>query len=366
MDDEIPGVVFDIGSLISKIGIAGDDSPRDVFYSVVEKVEKKSGKTDPFIGDEAYSKRKMLELIHPIKKGIIEDWENFDLLLNHSFRHLMKVDPTQHILLASEVPFNLKANRQRFTEMIFENYNFLGFYLATQTILALYASGRTTGMVIDSGYQVTHITPIYEGWALRNLSSQIEIGGKDSSLYLMNKLMEKGILSEQLDLDLIRDIKRKHAYTALNLEMELDSEYNLRDYELPDGKILKIGRERFECAELLFQPSLIQSNSPPIQNIIFQSVYSKAESEYKKELFGNIVLSGGNTMLPGITDRFHKEICSIATSPTRINVIAPPERKSSVWIGGSILASLSTFQYYYINKSDYDEFGSNIVNLRCF
>uniref|UniRef100_A0A4W5MCF8 Actin alpha cardiac muscle 1 n=1 Tax=Hucho hucho TaxID=62062 RepID=A0A4W5MCF8_9TELE len=92
----------------------------------------------------------------------------------------------------------------------------------------------------------------------------------------------------------------------------------------------------------------------------------KCDIDIRKDLYANNVLSGGTTMYPGIADRMQKEITALAPSTMKIKIIAPPERKYSVWIGGSILASLSTFQQMWISKQEYDEAGPSIVHRKCF
>lgn len=79
-----------------------------------------------------------------------------------------------------------------------------------------------------------------------------------------------------------------------------------------------------------------------------------------------MVMSGGTTMYPGIPERLEKEMVTLAPSAMKIKISAPEERKFSVWIGGSILSSLSTFQQMWISKPEYDESGPNIVHRKCF
>ncbi|KAG7118545.1 Actin like protein [Verticillium longisporum] len=66
----------------------------------------------------------------------------------------------------------------------------------------------------------------------------------------------------------------------------------------------------------------------------------KCDVDVRKDLYGNIVMSGGTTMYPGLSDRMQKEITALAPSSMKVKIIAPPERKYSVWIGGSILAAV--------------------------
>jgi len=138
-----------------------------------------------------------------------------------------------------------------------------------------------------------------------------------------------------------------------------------KTYELPDGNIITIGSERFRCAEALFQPSFIGKEAAGIHETLFQSIM-KCDVDIRKDLYGSIVLSGGTTMFPGIAERLTKAVVSLAPAAVKIRVVAPEERKYSVWIGGSILSSLSTFQQMWITKAEYDAYGPSIVHRKCF
>ena len=138
-----------------------------------------------------------------------------------------------------------------------------------------------------------------------------------------------------------------------------------KQYELPDGQVITIGNERFRCAEVLFKPSLIGKEIEGIHRCTYDSIM-KCDVDIRKDLYGNIVLSGGSTMFEGIVDRMQKEITDLAPKSMKIKIVAPPERKYSVWIGGSILSSLSTFQQMWISKQEYDESGPAIVHRKCF
>jgi actin-related protein len=129
--------------------------------------------------------------------------------------------------------------------------------------------------------------------------------------------------------------------------------------------VITIGNERFRCPEVLFQPSRLGLESRGIHETAFESVM-KCDVDVRRDLFANVVLSGGTTMFPGLPDRVQKEIAALAPSGVRVRVVAPAERKYSVWIGGSILASLSSFQQMWISRQDYDEVGPTIVHRKCF
>ena len=246
-------IVIDISSAMVKAGVSGHEAPMVEF---------------PTIGK-------------PIEHGVVTNWDDFEKNLRHLFYNELRVAPEEHPVFMTEAPLNPKANREKLTQIMFETFNVPAYYVAIQAVLSLYASGRTTGIVLDSGDGVSQAVPIQYGNALQHAIIKLDSAGGN------------------------------------------------------------------------------------LTTICYKSIM-KCDVDIRKELYANIVLSGGNTMIPGIADRMQKEISALAPPKMNVKIIASPERKYSAWIGASILADLETFQQMWISKQEYDESGPSIVHRKCF
>lgn len=212
----------------------------------------------------------------------------------------LRVDPAEHPVLLTEAPLNPKANRERMTQIMFESFSIPAFYVAIQAVLSLYASGRTSGVVIDSGDGVTHTVPIYEGYSLPHAVLRIDLAGRDLTGWMAKLLMQRGYsFTTSAELEIVRDIKQSLCYVAEDYDKELkEAESNAtleKEYELPDGQMITVGPERFQCPEALFKPEMLGNEMTGMHLTTYNSIM-KTDIDIRKDLYNNMVMSGGTTM----------------------------------------------------------------------
>ncbi|XP_008062975.1 actin-related protein T1-like [Carlito syrichta] len=370
---DVPAVIFDYGSGLSKAGLSGEIGPRHVINSVVghTKFEPSSARANQkkyFSGSEVLCTYEALCLHHPIKRGLVTNWDDLEKLWEYLFERKLGVNPSQQPVLMTEPSWNPKETREKLAEMMFENFNVPAFYLFNHAVAALHASACITGLVVDSGDGLTCTVPVFEGYSLPHAVSKLYVAGRDITELLTRILFaSRCTFPFILQKPLVNHIKEKLCYIALEPEQELCKrmEEVTKEFELPDGNVIRIGDLLHQVPEILFTPSRLDIHNPGLSKMICRSIM-KCDTDIQKNLFAEIVLSGGTTLLPGLEERLMKDLEKLASEGTSIKILACPERCFSTWIGASILTSVSSFKQRWIISADFKEFGAAVVHRRCF
>jgi len=343
-------VVFDFGSSFTKIGFAKEDEPRFIFPTIVgypvttKKKERKSRIKDIFVGYDVYYNFHNLNIIKPVNYGQITDWTAFSALISYSFSQL-NVNSENHPVLVTESAFSPQSQKEKIGDILFDNFKVPRIHFVKNSIVSLYASGRTSGVVINFGEQMIEMTSIYEGFTIDHDIRRINIGGENITTQLRQYVEELGIIIETpLDIEKVRKLKEKLCFVSLNPNME-NKENNKQNISQFNFKPTKSGyylsNKLFQAPEIFFQPDFqkLEKSDQDLVKEIFSIVYSH-DVDLREIKLQNIVLSGGTSKLSGLKERLNKELTEFFPPDINFKIIIPPNCEISSWIGGSILAGL--------------------------
>ncbi|XP_019189770.1 PREDICTED: actin-related protein 4-like [Ipomoea nil] len=424
--DEVSAIVVDLGSHTCKAGYAGEDAPKAVFPSIVGSIDqmevdnhdnpdnnsKSKSKGILYVGSQALGfRRDYMEVLPSIKDGIVADWEIVENIWDHAFRECLLIDPKEHPMLLAEPCSNTQQQREKAAELMFEKYQVPALFLAKNPVLTSFASGRATSLVIDSGGGSTTIAPVHDGYVLQRAVTTSPIGGEVLTEALMRSLEQKGIVIkprysfrrkeirpgefQMVDLDFPNTTQSYKLYYQKVIAGDIkecvcrapdtpydDTSYSnipMTPYELPDGQTIEIGADRFKIPDILFNPSLVRTipgmesfaesaaSLRSLPQMVIESI-NRSDVDIRRELYSSILLAGGTASMQQLKERLEKDLLEKSPQAARVKVLASgnaTERRFSVWIGGSILASLGSFQQMWFSKSEYEEHGALFVQRKC-
>lgn len=379
MAEASKAIVIDNGSGMIKAGMGGDEKPRAVFSCVVgtpkaEAIIPGAEKKDLYIGDEAQKMRGVLNIHYPVEHGIVTSWDYMKAIWNHTIYNELRCDAKECQLMLTEAPMNPKTNREMMIDIAFSDLGVKAFYVGIQAVLAMFSTGRTTGIVLDSGDGVTHAVPIYETYSVPHAVKKAMLAGRDITNSLQNILTDVGYNFEgSAQFQIVREIKEATCYVSADYKADMDAsgtkegkEKFAKPYTLPDGNVITIGNHRFRAPEIMFQPKeLYGKDVPGVHKLTYNSIM-ECDLDARKQLWENVILSGGSTMFDGYAERLQHELTTLAPAAISVKVIAQPDRKYAVFLGAAQLASLSAFQNSWITKQEFDEHGVSIVHRKCF
>ncbi|KAG1662258.1 Actin-like protein 6A [Nymphon striatum] len=422
--DEVGALVFDAGHYSFRVGYAGEDTPKAEIPSIVG-VSQSTSSSDPMETDSKPTNidkkyyidttnisvpREGMEMTTFLKDGMVEDWDILEKILDLTYKKHIKSESHLHPVLMSEAPWNSRAKRELLTELMFEKYNIPAFYLVKNAVLAAFANGRSTGLVLDSGATHTSAIPVHDGYVMTQAIVKSPLAGDfvtaqcrqyfaDKNIEIVSPYMigSKEIVAEGVaskwtkkpnlpDVTpsynnyLTKEVIRDFQSTVLQVsdspyEQEIVENTPTVHYEFPDGYNFDFASERFRIVEGLFDASTInnlKSFSGTTMTLGAASVITTSvgmcDVDVRPSLYSSLILTGGNTLLQGYSERLNRDLSNKTPPSMRLKLICSggtTERRFGAWIGGSILASLGSFQQMWISKQEYDEVGKSQVDRKC-
>uniref|UniRef100_A0A5S6QEU3 Actin-like protein 6A n=1 Tax=Trichuris muris TaxID=70415 RepID=A0A5S6QEU3_TRIMR len=423
--EDISALVFDAGSHTIRVGFAGDDAPKidlPAFVGVGPRPENPPEKGEscgyiPFqhLGENGtyyigtipiHFPREDVEMATALHDSMIEDWDMFEGILQFVYDYYIG-NSSEFSALFTEPAWNRRDKREQLAELMFEKFGSPAFFLAKSAVLAAYAHGRTSALVVDSGASQTYAVAVLDGYCIPATIARSPLAGdfistsclqylQSANIEVVPKYMIKSkescdggkqaVWKKKSDLpkvtqsfhncmvkEAIDDLKACALQVSdTALETELVEKYPRVHYEFPNGTGVDLGKERFEITETLFdtsfiKPGMLTSPALSISSVISTSI-NLCDNENRASLYGAVLVTGGNSLLSGFTERLNYEINQRLTSNVKVKLLHAPstlERRFGAWTGGSILGSLPAFQKMWISKQEYEESGRGIVIKKC-
>ncbi|EFP07240.1 hypothetical protein CRE_13514 [Caenorhabditis remanei] len=427
--DEVSGLVFDAGSQSFRVGFAGEEYPKGdipsyiaVQESLPDDVIEKDEAMETGDNSNVQTKREKnfyigtTKIIVPrarttmenfMKEGLIEDWDLFEKIVEHSYENILYSNPSEHPVLFSESAWNDRGRREKLTELMFEKFQVPAYYLSKNVVLSCFAQCRTHGLMVDSGASQTSVVPVFDGYAVTHAVVKCPIGGDVIADQLANMLEQQNVdlvptykiagkeevsegdpakwtpkknlpeVTPSYDKFMKKMILEDMAATMLqlcdtNIDMDYVEKLPSTPYAFPNGYTKEFGAERIKLPECLFDINYLKTDQKKegLMTVAQMAATSAnlADIDIRPTLFSNVTVTGGNSLILGFTERLNYALATKCPPTIKLRVFAAPtpqERKYGAWIGGSILGSLGTFQQMWVSKAEYDETGKVIVDKKC-
>lgn len=385
--DEQDVIVLDNGSGFLKVGFSGEDAPRAVLPMVVATTTVDEAREDEhavsadsaaqkknqnFYGEEALL-QEHATITWPVRRGEIRLESNYkdalESLWEHTIRNVLGVEQEDlPVLIADSLPLGQAAypSRKWMAEIMFEKLKVKSVAIFNTAVLSLFSTGRTRGLVVESGEGRTHAVPVFEGYAIPHAIFKMEVAGGDITAKVQ-EMMEQGNCEFASNMRVMQAMKEKVCSVALDYNTAMKSrdiaDDESKSFELPDGNIVKVSQQiRMGAPEILFGNQ--EQGTPFVQSICLEAI-NTCDLDFQQDLIRSLVVAGGTSMLPGFAPRLKSELSSLlpAEMARQVDICVDSQRRYAAWIGGSMFASLSTFDQVAISKQDYDEGKSDVGSL---
>ena len=407
--DEVGAIVLDPGHFSLRAGYAGEEWPKAEIPSSIGVIPEDGGRRYAIDTLSTQTPIPGMEMETYLKDGMIEDWDMFENLLDYTYKRYLAAQPPEHPVLISEPPWNVKSSRERLAELMFEKQTVPALFVAKNAVLAAFASGKSTALVIDSGASQTSATPVYDGYCYGQavvksslagdaLANQCKLAVEQMGLPLVASYQVASKTAVEPDTP-SKWTKKTNLPPVTNSFHQFQLNQTLRDmaasvlqvsdspfnqeaaeklpaalYEFPDGAGREFVAERMKIPEGLFDISFLQGLGAgesgallSVPQVALTSI-GMSDVDMRPALYGGVVVTGGNSLVQGFTERLTHELQAKCPSSARLKLLAPPmpsERRFGAWIGGSILASLGSFHNMWISKQEWEENGKLILEKKC-
>lgn len=370
-------LIVDLGSSEVKAGFSYQEAPKAIFPNYIGEPKyrkvlramdnENQEMKEHFIGSDCEKYMGILKIRYPIQHGVFTDEQDILTLFNYIYAKLEinNQEIKEHPVLITEPLLNPYTNREKIATALFDNLGVPALFFASQPILSLFSTSGTSGVVLESGDGVTQSCVVYEGYSIPNSYIRYDYGGKDVTEYLQTLLKRQGYsFSTTAEFQIVKKIKEQFCYTVVSdLEKNKKSDQNQTNFILPDGNYIKLEEEKILAPEILFNPSLIGMEYLSFQQMIVNSV-NKVDIDLRSKLYGNVFVSGGNTLLRGLQEKLHTEIKKITPKRVKVKLHTPNNRNLSCWLGGNVITTLEIFKKMCVTKNEWFEKGRKIVHVK--
>ena len=363
---KLPNIIIDLGTNSIKFGFSSDLFPRHVIPNMIGQVKSNSfspikNYDNYYCGYDALYNSSSLDLSYPLLDNNgkfspkVEYKKDFEKIFHYIFKEKLQIDEVNYNILLIDSIFTSIKEQEIIAQILFEKFKIFNLHFEPQSVMSLYSTSKSSGLIINSGEMLTEIVPIYEGYIISDCINRFPVGGYDLTKKFMekykkdfeeNNVCNKYYMGQKIKEKFGRIFPSRKEYE----DMINKNEANKQEYYLPDGNTIEIGNEIYEIPELMFTPELLNIQGQNLPEIIVDTI-NKCEISTRKELFNNIILGGGNTCIKGFDQRLKNEINELKKK--NCGIIAMEERGYSAWIGASRISTWGNFDTQWISRNEY-------------
>lgn len=358
-----------------------------------------------YVGRSQHYIHDNMTIQYPIQYGIINNYDAIEANIQYAFNNHMSVNLSEHPLLLCEQVYTPHQQRENMLDLLMNKFDLPAVFFAKSPVLSSFANGRSTSCVVSIGHDIMSIVPVNDGYVLHKAIRRTKLAGNmldqlvEKCIPIFNTQNNNNILIPQYILqnssnidktilefhkyNTLRDIKESvckltdHVYDYTNTQHSI--QLPSQPYTLPDGQNINIENQRFIIAEQLLRPNSLYVNTHDIMldnnqyeytglHKLISHVIDNCDADLRRQLYENIVLSGGSTLIPGLNERLTNDISNNIGPLYKVKILTGNSinnKRYSDWLGGSILGSLGSFHQMWISKKEYLEYGNSIIHRKC-